>query len=47
MKIQETGIRMIYHGKGVFSHPDGLQLQEVGDFEALNCLPLQNCLVLK
>jgi len=26
MKIQETGIRMIYQGKGVFSHPDGLQL---------------------
>jgi len=32
MKIQETGIRMIYHGKGVFSHPDGLALGKVGDF---------------
>jgi len=26
----------------VISQPDGLQLQEVGDFEALNCLPPQN-----
>jgi len=32
MKIQETGIRMIYHGKGVFSHPDVLQQPEGQDF---------------
>jgi len=32
MKIQETGIRMIYHGKGIFSHTDGLALVEGGDF---------------
>ena len=31
MKIQETGIRMIYHGKGVFSHPDGPRLFGGGD----------------
>ena len=26
----------------VFSQPDGLQLQEVGDFEAQNCLQAMN-----
>jgi len=28
-----------FRKKKVFSQPDGLQLQEVGDFEVLNCLP--------
>jgi hypothetical protein len=28
--------------KEVFSHPDGLQLQEVGDFGDENCLPPLN-----
>ena len=40
--ISRCLLKYVGNKKGVFRQIDGLQLQEVGDFEALNFLPALN-----